>query len=348
MYFKADIRNSEGVLSDADGMLVIKPCTQAEVSFYESAAAKHPAFVEYMPAFMGTLTRNAGSNAAPNPQTSKTPIPDAPAASSDIASTAATLEHGDVGPMHGKALATDLHIVLENVAAGFTRPNILDVKLGARLWDDDAPLAKRARLDDVAMKSTSGSLGFRIAGMKLWGRRKKSSEGKADTWDWDESSGYTSYNKLYGRNFNADNVHEGFVEYMGLNEASKGSDAEVRTEELLSYFTDEVRGLQKVLEAEESRMYSASILFVYEGDPQAYEATKSKLAEEPAEDAEEEEDEAEDGDNEKPAPKLAAVKIIDFAHARWTAGDGPDENALQGIRSTTKILAGLMERFSGS
>src|ERR1700743_3592671 len=49
---------SEGVLSDPEGLLVVKPCTQAEVSFYESAVAQHPSFVQYMPTFMGTLKRD--------------------------------------------------------------------------------------------------------------------------------------------------------------------------------------------------------------------------------------------------------------------------------------------------
>jgi len=261
-----------------------------------------------------------------------------------------------VGPMHGKALATDLHIVLENAAAGFAKPNILDVKLGARLWDDDSQPAKRARLDDVAMKSTSGSLGFRIAGMKMWRRRggENMDKGKAEVCEYDESSGYTSYNKLYGRNFTAENVHEGFAEYLGLDEASKsggaGADVETGAQELLAFFASEVRGIQEVLEKEESRMYSASILFVYEGDPEAYEATKAKLADEATrvEDGVNEEDDAEGDDDEEQGPKLATVKMIDFAHARWTPGDGPDENALQGVRSTAKILEELTVRVGGT
>ena len=52
------------------------------------------------------------------------------------------------------------------------------------------------------------------------------------------------------------------------------------------------------------------------------------------------EEEAED-DDEDP-PKLAAVKMIDFAHATWHPGQGPDENALRGMRSTVKILEDLL------
>ena len=71
-------------------------------------------------------------------------------------------------PSGGKKLETGVAVVLENITAGFTHPNIMDVKLGARLWADDAPASKRRKLDEVSKETTSGSLGFRIAGMKMW------------------------------------------------------------------------------------------------------------------------------------------------------------------------------------
>src|SRR5947207_2234938 len=41
----------------------------------------------------------------------------------------------------GKPLATDTSVVLAAVTDGFSRPNILDLKLGSRLWANDAPPA---------------------------------------------------------------------------------------------------------------------------------------------------------------------------------------------------------------
>lgn len=330
----------EGVMSDADGLLVIKPCKQIEIDFYQSAAASHPDFAAFMPTFMGSLTRGG-----PDAATSKEP----PAAQAE---TAATLSNNDPGPMHGKAIDTDLCIVLENIAAGFTKPNILDVKLGARLWDDEAPLSKRARLDDVAAKSTSSTLGFRIAGMQTWrpdrteeAKAKKTTDGQPQTgksadeekklWEHDHESHYSKYNKMYGRSFTADNKHEGFQAYLGLEEyfqiddSDKDESKKKRAEELLDYFIDQVRSVQKILEHEESRMYSASILFVYEGDLKAYHATKKHLSEHVEKEDKEEED---DDDEEEQLPKIAAIKLIDFAHAKWTPGEGPDENVLHGVR----------------
>lgn len=83
-------------------------------------------------------------------------------------------------------------------------------------------------------------------------------------------------------------------------------------------------------------MYSASILLVYEGDVDEYANTKQKLRSAHPED--------EDEDDEETLPKLAEVKMIDFAHATWTPGQGPDENSLQGMRSTAKILKELLDK----
>lgn len=340
----------EGVMSDADGLLVIKPCTQAEVAFYESAASSHEDFASFMPTFMGTLKREK------QPPRDDSKPADAP--------TAATLGAKDPGPMHGKALETDLCIVLENIAASFAKPSILDVKLGARLWDDDAPLAKRARLDDVAAKSTSGSLGFRIAGMQVWRpdrsddeEASKQREGKADAdgdkedkqtlWQHDHETHYSKYNKMYGRSFTADNKHEGFEEYLGMQEflgldqpsAEPDPLHKERVDELLDYFVDQTKSIQDVLEKEESRMYSASILFVYEGDLDAYHKTKKQLLEDPGE------DDQDDDDDEKSPPRLAAVKMIDFAHAKWAPGEGPDENVLQGVRSVIEMFRRVRKAF---
>ncbi|KAF9635327.1 hypothetical protein BFW01_g6222 [Lasiodiplodia theobromae] len=290
----------DGVLSDPTGALVIKPCTAAEIAFYESANASHQALATYMPTFMGTLELNKSPEVAalaaggvgsdsPDPSGASTPavppIPEAaaPAAASG-AGTAASLALDDVGPMKGKKLSTDTSIVLENVAAGFRKPNILDLKLGARLYDDGTAEAKRARLDKVASETTSSSLGFRIAGMRVWqGEGGGEPQEKRETDEYalfDEASRYKTFNKLYGRVFNAENVVDGFKEYFLVPGAGHSKET---ARPIIARLLKDVKGVQAALEAEESRMYSASLL----------------------------------------------------------PGQGPDENALRGIRSVAKILEDL-------
>ena len=250
--------------------------------------------------------------------------------------------------------------MLENIAAGFRKPNILDVKLGARLWADDAPEAKRQKLEKVAAETTSGPLGFRIAGMKIWQGENAPGTGL---------DGYRTYDKEYGRKMKAENVKEGFGEFFFVEGAGVGTRAGKR---VIGRFLEDLRGLRSVLEAEESRMYSASLLFVYEGDgakleedlerrdkdsefeargqSNGFDGNGAGTDAEDVDDSDDENDENneneddDDEDDEKLAypPKIQAVKMIDFAHARWTPGEGRDENVLHGIGNVIRILEELL------
>lgn len=42
-------------------------------------------------------------------------------------------------------------------------------------------------------------------------------------------------------------------------------------------------------------------------------------------------------------PKIWNLKLIDFAHAKWTPGQGPDENILLGVRSLITIFKELSQ-----
>lgn len=253
-------------------------------------------------------------------------------------------------PSGGKKLSTGLAICLENSASGCTRPCVLDLKLGARLWDDDAPHAKRQKLDEVAASTTSGSLGFRVAGMRVWvdGDKKTTAlapeeEGYVTV----DADGYKSYDKHYGRQFRGrDDVRAAFEAFLPAPGAP-------HRDEITRRFVDELESVVHTLEQTESRMYSASLLFVYEGDAaalgRALEFEKRKeAAVAAAAAAGEDEDEGIEVDIEGPVetdendeeiePKVHDLRMIDFAHASWTPGQGPDENALRGVRSALEIL----------
>ncbi|KAF2744242.1 SAICAR synthase-like protein [Sporormia fimetaria CBS 119925] len=312
----------DGVMSDSSGAVVVKPCTQAEVSFYETVTLSHPDLSPHLPTFMGTLSLSADQSAATDI------VPD-----SGVIETATGTER-----LHGKKLDTELHIVLENITHGFTKPNVLDLKLGARLWDEDAKPEKRARLDEVSQKSTSGSLGFRIAGMRTWMGGETQQVPEELKQYVEDNEGVRVYNKMYGRKFNAQDVVEGFWAYVLPGGAEKASQKELeRAREILSYFLGEIRDIQKAFEAKESRMYSASLLLVYEGDINEYEKTKEKLTNLSETNADEDEDE-----EEEDLPQLATVKVIDFAHATFQPGQGSDENAIRGMRSTNGILEKML------
>ncbi|CAG8272412.1 unnamed protein product [Penicillium olsonii] len=396
----------DGVRCTLSGALIAKPCTRQEVDFYESSAL-HPAFQEFMPLYIGSLSsaeqqqplaiaaaRESGALFLPDPSASAGGSPSVETSAVGQES-AADNEKAAWVPSDGKKLDTGLSIVLENVACGFHRPNVLDVKLGARLWADDAPAAKRSKLDAVSNETTSSSVGYRIAGMKVWTGEDGETEGdqtdpyatkhegaEGEKGEVIEKNGYRRYDKWYGRSFNEETVKQGFETFLAGAKIGKID----RSNLIARRLVDELKNMQQVIEAEESRMYSSSVLIVYEGDPEAMErALEEESKGPPPRSQEEEEDEDEDDqefevpeealelvnvqlgqgmpqqaininidpqtmqmpdleeEEEDETPKVHDLRLIDFAHANWTPGQGPDENVLLGVRSLIKVFEELAE-----
>ena len=57
--------------------------------------------------------------------------------------------------------------MLQNVSASFKKPNILDVKLGTILYDDNADDVKRERMIQTAKSTTSFETGVRLTGFQV-------------------------------------------------------------------------------------------------------------------------------------------------------------------------------------
>ncbi|KAJ0161652.1 Inositol polyphosphate multikinase [Colletotrichum tanaceti] len=368
-----------GTMCDADGELFIKPCTQAEIDFYNSANENHADFADMMPLFMGTLMLSESAELSSIEDGVPGPVASAAAKEELTQSvtgqpTIAQESHTDKEKWvqnKSKRIKTDQAVVLENSGSGFTSPNFLDVKLGVRLWADDAPAEKKRRFDEITRKTTHGPLGFRIAGMKVW--RGSTLKSELDNED------YKIYDKDYGRTYvNTENVVENFRKFI-FNKAA-GIDDDLACAVAQAFLRD-LRNVEEVLASNESRMYSASLLFVFEGDGdklkdaiaqnntavdrvEAVEALtessekpgrptlrvdsgielidEDRMAIDAAVNGGDDDDE--DDDDEGPAlPKIYSLKLIDFAHAQWTPGQGPDENALKGVRSLIKIFEELVQ-----
>lgn len=242
----------------------------------------------------------------------------------------------NAAPKPSRRITTNQALVLENASAGFKKPNILDVKLGVRLYADDAHPDKKARYERVTATTTHQDLGFRIAGMRVW-------QGHGVKGEQIDEEGYKVFDKNYGRySVDKNTVQDAFRHF--IFPESAGIDEELGKLVAQAFLVD-VKRIQEVLERQESRMYSASLLFVFEGDGVALRAAMEEASRPPPtltngdgpEDEHEDEDEVSD-------PKIYSVKVIDFAHAEWTPGKGPDENSLVGIKSVVKI----MEHLSGA
>ena len=276
-----------------------------------------------MPTYLGTLTLDADQNA--------TAFEDASAAL--IAKH--TIPEVVVAPRNNKQtkkIATSQAVVLENAAHGFVKPNIMDTKLGIRLWADDAHPDKKTRFDKITEETTHKNFGFRVAGMRVWQGDKAAGK------DVDEE-GYKIFDKDYGKVFIKDhNVKEAFRNFIFAESAGVTKELGRLVAKAL---LNDVLEIQEVLETQESRMFSASLLFVFEGDGPALRLAMEEASLPPNESTS---GSSEDGDElESPRRKIYAVKVIDFAHAEWTPGMGPDENSLTGVRSVVGILRELSE-----
>ncbi|UNI16825.1 hypothetical protein JDV02_003224 [Purpureocillium takamizusanense] len=357
-----------GTLCDADGELFIKPCTQSEIDFYQSANRRHPEFADLMPLFMGSLMLSDPTTEgideavagvisdAGDIKTTKDQIvasvaqqiKNAPLDTSEPSESQSESQSEDNIswiPTKGKKIKTDKAVVLENATFGFKQANILDAKLGVRLWADDAPLEKKRRFDKISSETTHGNLGFRIAGMRVY-------RGSEDSSDLDEED-YKIYDKDYGRlSVNNENVVDEFRKFV-FNKAA-GVDEELGRA-VCEAFARDLRRVIDVMSRHESRMFSASLLFVFEGDGEALRKAieeNNSLVDSTVEKAFldrmtsridsgiglDDSDSDEFDDLEASLPKIYTLKLIDFAHAQWTPGLGPDENILTGVRSLERIF----------
>lgn len=343
----------------ADGELFIKPCTQSEIDFYHSANQRFPEFGDLMPLFLGSLL-----------------LTDPAEVEIDEAVAGVISEAGDIQivkdqlaavvaeqvaqkpkdeitwiPSKGNKIKTDTAVVLENASFGFTRPNILDVKLGVRLWADDAPQQKKERFEKISAETTHKDLGFRIAGMRVF-------RGSEDSSELDDEE-YKIYDKDYGRTtVKTENIVTEFRKFI-FNKTA-GVDETLGKAVCVAFLRD-LKRVEEVLSKHESRMYSSSLLFTFEGDGKALRTaieennafidaearigqaarTTKRVDSGIALDDDEEVDE--DSDIESSLPMIYALKLIDFAHANWTPGQGPDENTLVGVRSLIRIFEEMAE-----
>lgn len=359
-------------MCDTDGELFIKPCTQPEIDFYQSLQTdNHSRMAEIVPIFCGSLSLNDSADVSGiddqlplvagqvNTEV-KEQVLEFLGQQKDAVPTSQPLAPVDNItwiPNASRKIPTNTAVCLENASQGFRRPNIMDVKLGRRLWADDAPLEKKRRFDKISAETTHHDLGFRIAGMRVY-------KGSDDMTELDEED-YKIYDKDYGRNeVNKENVLEAFRKF--IYNAGAGIDDDY-ARAVAEAFRQDLENVRDVLEAEETRMYSSSLLFIFEGDGDALKSAideRSRSTANSLTDRKPEEhlpgrttsridsgigldDEGEfitisdDGDDMDDEPRIWNLKLIDFAHANWTPGQGPDENILLGVRSLIKIFEEL-------
>lgn len=189
--------------------LYVKPTTQQEIDFYQHTLLNPSELDEFLPEFMGTLQQDST-----NPQNSEDP----------------------------EQVKEKLLLVMEDICSPFSLPNILDVKMGKVLYDDKASPEKQERLRKVAQDTTSGKLGFRIAGATFMKNNER-----------------VTYGKWYGREATVDDVSDKLAAFW----------PNVENEYVILVWESvisRIKELREALSTQNLELRSASVLVVYEGD----------------------------------------------------------------------------------
>ncbi|GAA6064619.1 hypothetical protein JCM10212_006573 [Sporobolomyces blumeae] len=323
---------------------LIKPSSPVELAFYQSLG---PSLADgdlvgiWTPAFYGTLSLQGKVNGEGQVE---------------------QLERGANEAVKADG-ATPEMLVLENLTHRFVRPNVLDVKLGTVLYDEDASPEKQQRMRKAAASSTSGSLGLRLTGFQVWDPTTQA---------------YHSTPKPFGRTLLETELAIGLSRffYPSLSSPSSAELARSSTSDpppslpvppeayppplptdlvlpVLRSFARRLSTLTELLRTLEIRIRGGSLLFVVEGDPLALEKSLLRAAARAgengaADDSYDDEDDRSttDGDGNAAEHTLEPfeLRLIDFAHTRAAPGEGPDEGVVLGIENLRKGIEELIDK----
>jgi 1D-myo-inositol-tetrakisphosphate 5-kinase/inositol-polyphosphate multikinase len=144
-----------GVHTSEDGSIVFKLVFAREMSFYQSLTSNpfSAALRSCIPKFFGILGSEGqiedGAHPLPKQEKDK-------------------YFHLEVYREITRVLITTTRwIVLENLSHGFSKPNVIDIKLGTRFYDEETSEEKKERMIKSAKNSTALETGVRLTGFQV-------------------------------------------------------------------------------------------------------------------------------------------------------------------------------------
>lgn len=208
----------------------------------------------------------------------------------------------------------DAHLLLQDVTANFSKPCVMDLKMGAQSYEPDAIDEKRQR--EISKYPQQALYGFRIVGMRIYDPQHPDADAK----------GFRLFEKGYGRSIEtADQLEDAFRTFFsaGITPKDDGEPDERVRRRAISNLLVQLRPLRRWFEENMSfRFYASSILIVYEGD-----TTKQS------------------GNRD-----ITSVRMIDFGRVRREAG--LDTGYIAGLRTLKRVLTDIVEnetdRIGGS
>jgi len=160
--------------------------------------------------------------------------------------SAAHSDCGDSPDESGNDMSGQVCIVLENLVAPFTKPCVLDIKLGTRQYGDDSSAEKRAKAIKRCASTTSAELGLRVSGMQVW----RASDSQPVLWG-----------KDYGKSLTTATFDDVFHNFF---DCDKGASRIAVMKAILT----RVKSLHSTLKSIDTfRFFSSSLLLIYDGIP---------------------------------------------------------------------------------
>jgi len=176
------------------------------------------------------------------------------------------------------------YVVMEDLTFGFKNPSMVDIKMGTSSVGEDATQEKRTEMEKKDKGTTTVSLGIRVVGARIYDVDKKQ---------------YIVKKKDYGKNLKDSDIPSGLSFCFG--------DGNKIRKDLAKHYLEKLKILKSWYEKQSVfRLYSSSLLFVYEG--------------------------------EEKDVKKGEVRLIDFAHVFNISDGGHDEKYMVGLNNLIKYL----------
>lgn len=189
-------------------------------------------------------------------------------------------------------------VLLENLTEGFVRPCVSDWKIGTQLYDERDPLLTDEKRARMQRKAAETTSGS--FGLRVTGWQ---------TWNTNTNS-YVRADKAPGR---AAESHDDLIALWMRVLDSGSAECTAERRQLCKYVLRELEHIRNVLRTLDLRIRGASVLVIYEGDA---DAAKAMLA----------------------TSSPVSLRVIDYAHARWCHGEGPDRGAELGLDTLISVV----------
>ncbi|KAG7817407.1 hypothetical protein KL928_004142 [Ogataea angusta] len=311
----------EGAMQSVDGSLFIKPVSKQELEFYTTMQAQMQnvddeielgsKLFHWVPIFYGTMSPGVSEELREkNPEVNKE-----------------LQDSLDSQPDSGQQ-----YLVLENLVYGFKNPSVIDIKLGNVLYDENATEDKVERMKKVSSSTTSGSLHYRICGMRIVdsGKSLTNFEGPDMKKAARKDHNHLVFDKNFGKGLTPNSVKDALLLFFRGNNLSPK-----RQEIVLENTIRRLQLLYNCLLDYEIRMVSASLLMIYENDEGRWEELDNQ-------DILINEIEIDEDSSEEYLPRaLSLLRLIDFAHTKYTPGKGNDESILTGVKNLLGVIQTL-------